>query len=66
MPSCGPQVNYFPSFQTLSTIKHADSSAEFVRSKRRTGRREARGRELVNKVKKNSLYKSLSVHPWKL
>jgi hypothetical protein len=29
-PSSGPQVNYFLSFQTLSQIKHADSSAEFI------------------------------------
>jgi hypothetical protein len=29
-PSNGPQVNYFPSFQTLWLIRHADSSAKFV------------------------------------
>jgi hypothetical protein len=27
MPPSGPQVNYFPSFQTLSAIRHVDSSA---------------------------------------
>jgi hypothetical protein len=30
MPSNGPQVNYFPSFQMILAIKHADSSAEFM------------------------------------
>jgi hypothetical protein len=30
MLSSGPQVNYFPSFQTLSAIRHADSSAKFI------------------------------------
>jgi hypothetical protein len=34
-------------------------------SKRRTGY-EAQSRETVNKVKKKTLYKSSSVHPWKL
>jgi hypothetical protein len=30
MLSVGPQVNYFPSFQTLLAIRHADSSAKFI------------------------------------
>jgi hypothetical protein len=53
MPSSGPQVNNFPSFQTLTVIRHADSSAKFVcaSQQRRTGRCEAQSREPVNKVK---------------
>jgi hypothetical protein len=30
MLSSSPQVNYFPSFQTLSAVRHADSSVKFV------------------------------------
>jgi hypothetical protein len=30
IPSSGPQVNYFSSFQTFSAIRHVDSSAKFV------------------------------------
>jgi hypothetical protein len=30
MPSRGPHVNFCPSFQRLSTNRHADSSAKFV------------------------------------
>jgi hypothetical protein len=30
IPSSCPQVNYFPSLQTLSVIRHADSSTEFL------------------------------------
>jgi hypothetical protein len=57
MSSSGPQINYFPSFQTLSAIKHVDPSAKFVCGKQYTGRGEAQSCETVNKVKKK-----LSVH----
>jgi hypothetical protein len=30
MPSSGPKVNYFPSFQMLLAIRHTESSAKFV------------------------------------
>jgi hypothetical protein len=50
MLSSGPQFNYFPSFQTLSAIRHADSSANWYapRSKQRAGRREMQSREPIN------------------
>jgi hypothetical protein len=39
--SSGSQVNYFPSFQTLSVLRHADSPAKFVCTLQQcTGRRE--------------------------
>jgi hypothetical protein len=65
MPSSGPQVNYFPSFQTLSAISHADSLAKFVCASQWwcTSHREAQSCEPVNKVKKNiQLYKVISQH----
>jgi hypothetical protein len=65
MPSSGPQVKYFLSFQTLSVFGHADSSANSYapRSKQPTGRRETQSRELVNKVKKRiSVYPNLNTN----
>jgi hypothetical protein len=61
MPWSGPQVNYFPSFQTLSSIRHADSSPNSYAplSKLRTRRREAQSRDPVNKLKKNSPYMAI-------
>jgi hypothetical protein len=47
IPCRGLQVNYFLSFQTLSTIKHAKLAC----ITQRTGHREARSRELVNAIK---------------
>jgi hypothetical protein len=58
MPSSGPQVNHFPLFQTLSAIRHVDSSAKVVcpRGKELTSRREAQSREPVNKGKKKTFH----------
>jgi hypothetical protein len=46
MPPSGPHVNCFPSFQTLSAIRHIDSSAKFSwpRGKQGIGRREMQSR----------------------
>jgi hypothetical protein len=52
MPSSGLQVNYFPSFQALSAIRHADSFAKF---KLASGKQHTSCHEVVNKVK-NTLY----------
>jgi hypothetical protein len=62
MPSSGPQVDYFPLFQTLAAIRHADSSVNSYahHSKRRIGRCEAQSREPVNKIKKKTL--SFTIH----
>jgi hypothetical protein len=54
MLSSSPQVNYFPSFQTLSAIRHADSSVKFIMHL--TSHHKAQSHELGNKVKKLSVY----------
>jgi hypothetical protein len=50
MPSSGPQVNYFPSFQPI----HQQNSYA-PQSKWRTGCREVQSYEVVNKIKKKKL-----------
>jgi hypothetical protein len=56
MPSSDPQVKYFPSFHTLSAIRHAEcqQNSYAPHGKQRTGHREVQSREPVNKVKKLS------------
>jgi hypothetical protein len=58
MPSRGPQLNYFPSFQTLLAIKHADSLAKFVSASRQATLWSLWSTELWNwsKKLKSSLY----------
>jgi hypothetical protein len=57
-PTSSPQVIYFLSFQTLLAIRHADSSAKFIRALQQVAHWL---REPVNKVKKK-----LSVYKWEL
>jgi hypothetical protein len=54
MPSSGPQVDSLPSFQTLSSTTHGDSSTKFVCASRQTSHRSPWSAELwtVNKVKR--------------
>jgi hypothetical protein len=57
MLSSGPQVNYFPSFQTLLAISHADSLAKFLTTLQLAVHlsHEVHICEPVNKVKKLSV-----------
>jgi hypothetical protein len=54
IPSSGPHVNYFPSFQTLWADTSANSHAP--RGRLCTGPREAQSRERVNRFKKDPVY----------
>jgi hypothetical protein len=51
IPSTGSQINYFPSFQTLWAIRHADSAAKFVWTSQQETHRSTK-----LKKKKNSPY----------
>jgi hypothetical protein len=53
------QVNYFPSFQTLSAIRHADSSARFVRASQPAVHQSPR---TVQQFKKMTVFSN--VYPW--
>jgi hypothetical protein len=54
MLSNGPQVNFFPSFQTISAVRNAGSSSDLYMpyGKQHTGHHEVQSHEPINKIKK--------------